>query len=341
MQQELIAEIHRTALWPVLFTVGDNISKQNKTVFIDGDGGYIILIPDGNIQSLGKEYIGLPEVRSELKRFWNSEARFVVPGANEFSVSQQKDIFDFFSKFRIYNCIIVSTEQYIIDDEYSRRMNDDDVDKFVKLGVYTWFPYQSSNSCTEVKDITLLDSWLNSAQGHFTRNTDLFPQKVRMSLNGCPMKAIVRDRGVNLTTSYINQTDSNGKVFVIIVGMEMDLLWVVLKQMNTTFVHVPTTENINNYNGNWSEDLFWALIAKEADIALGDLQLDTNLNSYLSCTNTYYIFSVRWYVPCFDKHPRWSSIFRILSVEMWIILIISIMVAAISTTLVGRYSCMP
>jgi len=218
-------------------------------------------------------------------------------------------------------------------------MNDDDVDKFVKLVVYTWFPYQSSNSCTEVKDITLLDSWFNSAQGHFTRNIDLFPQKVRMSLNGCPMKAIFRDRGWNLISNYINQSDSCWNVAVKIVGMEMNLLSLVLQQMNMTFVYVPTTESINNYNGNWSDDLFWALIAKEADIALCDLQLDINLNSYFDCTNTYYIFSVRWYVPCFVKHPRRSSIFRILSMEMWIILIISIVVVAISTTLVGQYSC--
>jgi predicted neutral ceramidase superfamily lipid hydrolase len=38
-------------------------------------------------------------------------------------------------------------------------------------------------------------------------------------------------------------------------------------------------------------------------------------------------------------YPRWSSIFGILSVELWIVLIISIVIAATSTTLVGRYSC--
>ena len=49
--------------------------------------------------------------------------------------------------------------------------------------------------------------------------------------------------------------------------------------------------------------------------------------------------SVRWYVPCSVKYTRWSSIFRILTVELWLVLIISIVTAAISNTLVGRYSC--
>jgi hypothetical protein len=43
VQQELIAETHRTAIWPVVVTVDVNISKTDKTHFIDRDGSYIIL----------------------------------------------------------------------------------------------------------------------------------------------------------------------------------------------------------------------------------------------------------------------------------------------------------
>jgi len=54
--------------------------------------------------------------------------------------------------------------------------------------------------------------------------------------------------------------------------------------------------------------------------------------------NTYYNKRFRWYVPCSVKHPRRSCIFRLLSVELWIILIKSFVTAVISTTFVGRYS---
>ena len=338
VQQELIVEIHRTANWPVVVTVDGNISKTNETDFIDRDGSYIILIPGRNVKSLKNESIGLPLVRNDYIRFWNSEARFIVAGANELSISQQIDIFNYFSKFRIYNCIIVSPEQYVIQKEYGRQINVNNVDTVVNFGVNTWFPYQSSDSCTEVNNITLLDSWVNSAQGHFTKNTDLFPRKLRKRLNGCPMKAVVIDGDWDLTTNFIDHKDSNGNFVTEITGMEMDLLRVVLQQMNMTFVHVPTTEVPIFEKGKISDDLFWAMIGKEVDTALGDLQLDSILYSYVDCTNTYYMFTIRWYVPCFVKHPRWSSLFRILSVELWIILIISIVIAAISTTLVGRYS---
>jgi len=59
----------------------------------------------------------------------------------------------------------------------------------------------------------------------------------------------------------------------------------------------------------------------------------------LNLTSFYYMMTTRWYVPCSLKIPRWNSFFRILSLELWLVLIISILTAAISTTLVGRYSC--
>ena len=74
-------------------------------------------------------------------------------------------------------------------------------------------------------------------------------------------------------------------------------------------------------------------------IAFGNLGFYIYLQSFLDTTNPYYITNIRWYVLCSVKYPRWSSVFRILSVELWLVLIISIVIAAIPTTLVGRHSC--
>jgi hypothetical protein len=238
------AEIHRNAIWPVVVTVDGNISKPNKTDFIDRDGSYIILVPDGNLKSFKAEFFGLAQGgENRFTRFWNSEARFVVAGANYFTMSQQTDILGYLSDFRIYNCIILYREHYIMDREYSGPININDVDTGMKLAVYSWFPYQSSDSCTDVNDITLLDSWVISAQGHFTKNTDLFPPKISYSINKCPMKAVVRDGHSGFTTQYVNVSLSNGRVVKgYIKGLEYDLLKVVLQQMNMTLFHVPTSK---------------------------------------------------------------------------------------------------
>jgi hypothetical protein len=50
VQQELIVEIHRTAIWPVVVNVDGNISKTTKRDFRDRDGRLIILIQDGKLK---------------------------------------------------------------------------------------------------------------------------------------------------------------------------------------------------------------------------------------------------------------------------------------------------
>jgi hypothetical protein len=128
VQQELIAEIPRTAIWPVVGTVDVNISIPNKTDFIDRDGSYIILKSAGNINSFKAEISGIAKgIENEFTRIGNLDNRVVVAGANEFSISTQKDIY-IFSKHRIYDCIILTRDNYVMYTEYSRPININEVD---------------------------------------------------------------------------------------------------------------------------------------------------------------------------------------------------------------------
>jgi len=285
VQLQIIAEIQQNSIWPVVVTVDGNIRKPITKDFVDKDGSYIILIPDGNITSLITEIIGLALDKTKFTRLWNSEARFVVVGANEFSMLQQTEIFNFLSKLRIYNCIIVSQDYNVIDKEYSRPTNVIALDTEMKLEVYTWFPYQSSDRCTAVNDITLLDSLVISAQGHFTKNTDLFPQKISKYLNGCPMKAVVRNANRDFTTKYVHYNDSNGNVRTHVKSLEYDLLKIVYEQMNMTFVHVPTSEGFE-FQESLANNLVFAMLAKEAIIALGAVGTTYKIDPLFDYTDT-------------------------------------------------------
>jgi hypothetical protein len=110
----------------------------------------------------------------------------------------------------------------------------------MKLAVYSWFPYQSSDCFTEVIYITLLENWVFSAQGHFTDNTDLFPGKINKRFNGCPMKAVVNLGQSIFSTKFLEHMDLNGNVVRYLEGLEMHLLIIVLQQMDMTFVYVTT-----------------------------------------------------------------------------------------------------
>ena len=77
---------------------------------------------------------------------------------------------------------------------------------------------------------------------------------------------------------------------------------------------------------------------KLLDIAVEDLGSHYLFKSGLDSTHSYNLMTIRWYAPCSVTYPKWSSIFRIFSVELWLILIISIVFAAITTKILGRYS---
>ena len=51
-QHELVAEINQIAIWSVVVTVDGNISIPENSDYMDRDGSYIILLPDGNNESL-------------------------------------------------------------------------------------------------------------------------------------------------------------------------------------------------------------------------------------------------------------------------------------------------
>jgi hypothetical protein len=59
VQQELIKEIQRNSIWPVVVSVDGNISKSIKSDFINRNGSYNMLIPDGDIKGIQFEINGL------------------------------------------------------------------------------------------------------------------------------------------------------------------------------------------------------------------------------------------------------------------------------------------
>jgi hypothetical protein len=152
------------------------------------------------------------------------------------------------------------------------------------------------------------------------------------------MKAVVRDGHWDFTTKHVHYNDSNGNVVSYIEGLGYDLLKVVLEQMNMTFVRVPTPEGFKKEERSVN-NVIVAMWAKKAYIALDSLVSNFYIDPISDSTDNYYTTRVRLYVPCSVKYLCWSNVIRILSVELWLFLIISIVTAANSITLVGRYSC--
>jgi len=95
-----------------------------------------------------------------------------------------------------------------------------------------------------VNDITLLASWVTSAQVYINKNTDLFPVKLTNSLNGCPTKALVRKDRWSFSTNYVENKVSYGSIVRYREGLEYDSLLIICEHINMSFVHVPSPEGL-------------------------------------------------------------------------------------------------
>jgi hypothetical protein len=151
------------------------------------------------------------------------------------------------------------------------------------------------------------------------------------------MKALVYDGRSGLTTKVIRKLSYNGDYVQHVVGLEIQLIQTALQQMNMTFF--ATIADPVQMGKNMYHFILTSMWEKHFDIFLGGQFNREIYLSYFDTTIMYNTESFCWYVPRSVKYPRWSSIYRILSEELWVVLIISIATVAISTTLVGRYSC--
>jgi hypothetical protein len=119
----------------------------------------------------------------------------------------------------------------------------------------------------------------------------------------------------------------------------MDWLRVVLKQMSMTFVYVPLPESFELGVGNPENYLVKGMIGKEYYIVKGKVGNIFLTNALFDSTSTYAMMRIRWYVPCSVKKPSFGNTFSVLSMEMRLVRAITFVIAVISITLVGRYSC--
>jgi hypothetical protein len=363
VEQQLTSYIQQSSIWPLVISRGRHIGNIGEINFIHGDGSYIILISNGSFSSFSDQINRLALIKNKFTRYWNSEARFIVSEIQKNPVADyeelRKKILDIFARLKIFNCVIVFQEWNIPEKQPSKRIHktgeseeytedmklgvyktgeSEEYTEDMKLGVYTWFPYQSPDRCSGVNEVTLLDSWVMTEDGHFTNDADLFPQKIGKNLNRCPMRIIARNCSYFRTVVYKNANVSNSSAEADIEGMEIEILKVIIQALNMTTRYLPTPESFELKTGS-AYEVFDALFRNKADIVLGAVPNHMLEFTYFDITNTYYSLNLRWYVPCSVKYPRWSSIFRVMSLDLWLALVVSVVFTAYVTTFFGQYGC--
>ena len=310
----LLERLHSSIRWPiVVFSPAEEIRKLDPRAWdtrnSEKHGSYILMA----------RYHGgdLSEVREQIYQLeslpaWNSRAKFIVV-AEENNARRSdiklKDILKEFWKWNVFNVVILSPTER--------------TSASTTVGVYTWFPYRlPSGRCGEFLQLVLLDTCLAACNmtDRFLNDSPIFEQKIPHNLNGCPFR--VSTLKFHPFIIFDNST---------LDGSEIRLMLSIADKINVTLQLsvslAPERKGQQLRNGTWT-GLRGEIIYGLSDMIFGHIL--TNLDDHLVFDDTIVYSSDKfsWYIARADPYPRWLSMARVFTPEMWLLLLTVIPVAA-------------
>jgi hypothetical protein len=205
------------------------------------------------------------------------------------------------------------------------------------VDVYTWFPYEGPGRCTRVQNVTLLDTWVETGNGHFIRNRHLFPQKISKNLHGCPIRIITEPTAFAVEDpEFLSMNRSRRPTIVYRGGWEIRLLNIISQAMNMTeefLLPISDFWNLTDHKGE-TAGFTRELLSDRADVSVGLVVVRSSLT--LDSTKPYHWGQLSWYVPCGSRYPRWMSISRMFSCGVWVSVLTSVVVSIPIMTFLAR-----
>jgi hypothetical protein len=341
----LLKNIHQADRWPLI--VYRDTDKDTAEAVNDKDEctGYIVFVSCYNniyeITTKINAIFARLDFRHTKMPSWSMRSRFVIAVENDCNTINPRElsqkILSTLWFYKLINVVVVIQEEGSTESQLTVSTSvSGGRSPPLALGLYTWFPYQSPKRCTQVEDVVLLDKWVMEGKGFLVQNSNVFPQKIGKTFNGCPLRGVAKYFPHMVEYEQPTSRDTGSSTPVIKDGWEVRLFRVITNSLNMTQTYVPAPQSfvISNLDG-----LINSLKRDEADILFGGLESRGRWlwEDYLDTTSSYFTRRIRWYVPCAFKYARWSSIYRIFSPQLWLCLILSLAVTSSTISLVARH----
>ncbi|PNF40412.1 hypothetical protein B7P43_G01569 [Cryptotermes secundus] len=295
-------------------------------------GSYILVAECVQIEEVVED-IRQQIARLKAGRDWNPRARFVVLLMQ--TDSDQKTLAEHILselwKFKVANVVILTHAADVRLEEA------DNVGELLPvLDVYTWFPYQTPSRCGEIINAVLLDRWVinNRSIGYFLYNVSLYPQKIPKDFHGCPLRV----SGFQFPPVMMEKKLNDDGKIEYEQGTEVRLLEQMARRTNMSILYRPPPPD----NGFWGEELgngSWTGLSGEvatgySDIALDNFWYKCHIINDIECLVPHLMDSARWFVPCANPYPRWTSITRVFKAYLWLGLLVAYIIVALLMWLV-------
>jgi len=343
--EHLLKSIHQADRWPLIVS---RDTYNDAAVIVNSDDecfGYIVLVSCARniyeIKTKIKETLTMFDQMHTNTPAWNTRSRFVVAVEDDCNTINPRklsqEILSAFWFFKLINVVVVIKEEGRMENQLnvSTSVSDGRSPPLV-LGLYTWFPYRSPNRCNRVEDVVLLDKWVMEGEGFLVQNSNLFPQKIGKTFNGCPLRGVARSF-LHMVNHGTPSSDAGSSAPVIKDGWEVSLFRIIADSLNMTPTYVCLLKSC--VEDAYLKDSVEILKLDKADILFGGWESGGRWSweKEIDTTISYFMRRVRWYVPCAFKYPRWSSIYRIFSTQLWVCLMLSLAVTSSTVSLIARY----
>jgi hypothetical protein len=213
---------------------------------------------------------------------------------------------------------------------YDESLSSDNItnkENSVAFDLYTWFPYRSGR-CAEVQEVITLDRWILTNNGYSFKEVSLFPQKIPLNLQACPLRVSVTGH-----QPYVFLNDIQHNNIYKYGGLEIEFLHIVSKAMNMTLVYLPTPAgNEVDQRTSILMRLHFGLI----DVVLGTIPLHLDILEFADATTPYLHTAFQWFVPCPTPVPRMETILGIFTVPVWLTLILVLIMTSATVWCIGN-----
>lgn len=342
----LIAQLHTSNRWPVLL-LNTNYGMTGNMIFgINRHGSYVILISGPcqpfyeYIQRISQQFAAL--ALGKLHLSWNPKAKFVLPVMSACmhykTTYLARAILSKLWLYKVTNAVVLFIESSGYSVNFLAQ-NETLSAEHVQLGLHTWFPYGNAKSCNPIDGTVPLRTFLlrNRSDIH---QSDIFRGYVSKNFHRCPLRVLMRVKApFVMPPSPIWLNASRMYTLIYHSGWDIGIITAIADSLNLTLVgqpaHYPGRKRVDKFAKIY--DLIPELVKGTADIVIGQVLRQEVFSYSLETTRSYYSIRVSWCTPCATKYPRWTRIFRIFSVELWISLTLSTVLAVVTVVCISKY----
>ncbi|PNF28759.1 hypothetical protein B7P43_G07002 [Cryptotermes secundus] len=193
-----------------------------------------------------------------------------------------------------------------------------------RLHLYTFFPFQNGK-CGEVKDVVLIDEWLNKGGGSLLYGSNLYQTKYPDNFLGCPFK--VASIGVEPYVIAVEEIEQANRSSVPrLTGLAVEPLLLIAERINLTLIFLEPSFDLT-LPSYWTQ--MSTLNDGTSDIAVGAIPLITVVAALSDHTIPYLYDRVAAIMPCPGRIPKVDMIMNVYATSVWIAVALVLILTAV------------